>query len=59
MFHFIYLGVTGLNNHLNFISFPLKIVFVIANSVDRDAMPDYATFHIGLHCLTKKAFRSH
>ena len=37
----------------------LKIVFVLANSVDLDEMPHYAAFHLGLHCLSKYAFRSH
>ena len=37
----------------------LKIVFVLANSVDPDEMPHYATFHLGLHCLPKYSFRSH
>ena len=31
----------------------LKIVFVIANSVNPDEMPHYAAFHLGVHCLPK------
>ena len=39
---------------LNIIEFfPLKIVFVFANSVDPDEMPHNAAFHLGLHCLQK------
>ena len=30
----------------------MKIVFVIANSVDPDEMPHYAVSHLGLHCDT-------
>ena len=37
----------------------LKIIFVLAKSVDPDEMPHYAAFHLGLHCLPKYAFRSH
>ena len=35
----------------------LKIIFVLANSVDPDEMPHYASFHLFLHCLPKYAFR--
>ena len=35
----------------------LKIYFVLANSVDPDEMLQYAAFHLGLHCLSKYAFR--
>ena len=35
----------------------LKIIFVLANSADSDEMPHYAAFHLGFHCLPKKAFR--
>ena len=34
----------------------LKIVFVLANSVNRDEMPLYAAFHLGLRCLPKYMF---
>ena len=34
--------------------FTLKIVFVLANSVDPDEVP-----HLGFHCLLKYVFRSH
>ena len=33
--------------------FPLKIVFVLANSVDPDEMLHYLAFHLGFHCLPK------
>ena len=35
---------------------PLKIVFILANGADRDEMLPYATFHLGLHYLTKYLF---
>ena len=38
--------------------FSLKIIFVLANSVDPDEMPHYAAFYLGLHCLPKYAFYS-
>ena len=31
----------------------LKIVFISANSADHDEMQHFATFHLGLHCLSK------
>ena len=31
----------------------LKIVFILANSVDPDEMPYSVAFHLGLHCLAK------
>ena len=37
--------------------FLLKIVLVLANSVDPDEMQHYAAFHPGLHCLQKYPFR--
>ena len=37
----------------------LKMVFVLATSVDPDEMPHYGAFHLGLHCLPNYAFRSH
>ena len=36
-------------NKIVFLS--LKIVFVLANSVDPDEMPHSEAFHLGLHCL--------
>ena len=36
-------------NKIVFLS--LKIVFVLANSVDPDEMPHSKAFHLGLHCL--------
>ena len=35
----------------------LKIVLILANSVDPDEMQHYAGFHLGLHCLPKYSFR--
>ena len=34
----------------------MKIVYIYANSADPDEMPNYAGFHLGLHCLTKYLF---
>ena len=34
----------------------LKIVFILANSVDPDEMPRYVAFHLGLHWLPKNLF---
>ena len=34
----------------------LKVVLIIANSVDPDEMQHYAAFHQGLHCLPKYSF---
>ena len=31
----------------------LKVVFIIANSLDPDEMQHHAAFHHGLHCLLK------
>ena len=31
----------------------LKIILVLANSVDPDEMPHYVALHLGLHCLPK------
>ena len=59
MVHCIYWGVMGYNFHIKNLFLSLKIVFVIANSVDPDEMPHYTAFHLGLHCLPKNAFRSH
>ena len=33
------------------------MVFVLANSADPDEMPHNATFHLGLHCLSKYLLR--
>ena len=35
----------------------LKIDFILANSADRDEMPKYVAFYLGLHCLPKYPFR--
>ena len=45
------------SNKIIFIS--LRILIVLANSVDPDEMPHHAEFHLGLHCLPKYAFRLH
>ena len=34
----------------------LKILFILANSIDPDEMPPYASLHLGLHCLSKYLF---
>ena len=34
----------------------LKIVFILANSVDPDEMLPYGAFHLGLHCCPKYLF---
>ena len=39
------------------VSWSLKVVLIIANSVDPDEMQHYAAFHLGLHCLPKYPFR--
>ena len=46
-------------SHVIIVFLSLKIVFASANSVDAKDMPHYVAFHRGLHCLPKKAFRSH
>ena len=57
MVHCIYLGVTDYNfwPKLNF--FFLKVILVLANSVDPDEMLCYTAFHLDLYCLTKYLFR--
>ena len=45
--------VTGYNFNIKCLS--LKIVFVIANSVDTDEMPRYVAFHLDVRCLPKNA----
>ena len=35
----------------------LRIVIILANSVDPDEMPHFAAFHLGLHCLPKYPLR--
>ena len=49
MVHCIIPGVTGYNFH-KIVFLSLKIVFVLANSVDPDEMLHY---HLGLHYLSK------
>ena len=46
-------------NYYMYFFHSVRIVFVLANSVDLDEMPHYAVFHLGLHCLPKYAFRNH
>ena len=41
-------------NKIVFLS--LKIVYVLANSVDPDEMLHYAAFQLGLYCMPKYAF---
>ena len=48
--------VKGYNYQRNIEFFSLKIVFVLKYSVDSDEMPQYAAFHLGLHCLTQYPF---
>ena len=31
----------------------LKVIVIVANSVNPDEMQHYAAFHLGLHCLPK------
>ena len=59
MVHGIYQGGTGYSLKNIYIFFSLKVVFVLANSVDPDEMPHNAAFHLDLHCLPKYSFRSH
>ena len=58
MVHCIYRGVTGYKFQIKIVLLLLKIVFILANSVDLDEMPHYAAFHLGLHCLPECSFRS-
>ena len=43
-------------NKMVFLS--LKIIFVLANSLDPDEMPHNAAIHLGLHCLPTCTLRS-
>ena len=58
MVHCIYQGVTGYNFQIKIVFLSLMIVLVLGNSADPDEMLQYASFHLGLHCLSKKAFLS-
>ena len=49
----IYRGVTGYNFPYKVVVLSLKTVFVMANRVDPGKMPHYATFHLGIFCLSK------
>ena len=49
--------VTGYNFHTKCVSFVEGVFVMIVNSVDSDKMPQYAAFHLGLHCLPKNEFR--
>ena len=51
--------VYGYNFQIKIEFLSLKVVFVLANSVDPDEMLHYAANHLGLHFLSKYAFRSH
>ena len=46
-----------LNFHTKCISFVEGVFVMIVNSVDSDKMPQYAAFHLGLHCLSKNEFK--
>ena len=51
----LFIGLPSYNK-ITFLS--LKIVFVLAISIDPIEMPQHAAFHLGLHCLPKNASRS-
>ena len=53
----VYIEETQVIISNNILFFSLKIVFVLANSVDPDEIPLNVAFHQGLHCLPE-AFRS-
>ena len=40
-----------------YIFLSLKVVFVLANSVDTDEMKQYAALHLDIHCLSKYPFK--
>ena len=46
-------------NKIAYMYLSLKIIFVLANSVDTYEMSHLATFHQGLHCMQKDAFKDH
>ena len=50
--HYIYLGVAHQNNKIWDTFQSLRIVYNLVNSVN----PNYAAFHLGLHCLLKYPF---
>ena len=35
----------------------VRIVFILDYSADPDEMPQFATFHLGLHCFKKYPFK--
>ena len=39
-----------------YIFLSLKIDFIIANIADPDEIPQYAAFHLSIHCLPKYLF---
>ena len=41
----------------NIVSLSLKMDFVLANSAHPYEIPQYVTFHLGLHCLPKYPFK--
>ena len=50
----VFFNVPQVRIFLNYdIFLSLKIVLILANSVDTDEMQHYAAFHLGLHCLPK------
>ena len=40
------------------ISLSMRVVLILANSVDTDEMQHYAAFHLGLHCLPKFQYKA-
>ena len=48
-------GVTGYNFKMKNVFLSLKIIFVVANSVDSDEMPHYAAFHLGKVYILKES----
>ena len=51
--------VTQVINSEQIVFLSLKIIFVLANSVDPDEIPYCVAFHLGPHCLPKYIFSSH
>ena len=54
-----YQGVTGCNFNKIIVFLSLKIVFVLANSIDPGKIPHDVPFIQGLNCLHKYEYRSH
>ena len=45
-------GLQVITSKTNYISFSLKIDFVLANKADLDEFPPFTVSHLGLYCLT-------